>query len=62
MCIWDKTEICRFVHIIIIIILITRPEHIQPIKATNGTIYKSDMYKQCMTSTVCVDGKDAHTQ
>ena len=30
MCISDKTEICPFVHIIIIIILLLGPRHIQP--------------------------------
>ena len=37
MCISDKTEICLFVHIIIIIIHSLGPRHIQPSTYTNVT-------------------------
>ena len=59
MCIWDKTEICCFVHLHIIII--TRPgAHTTKCNHQWGNLQMGHV-QQCMISTVCVDGKDAHT-
>ena len=49
----------------ILLLLATRPGghiHNQVYTTTNGAIYKWGMHvQQCMTSTVCVDEKDAHS-